>query len=572
MSIASEIQNGDDDLGAEYDAWLEEPANAAPAGEEPDAPPPEGLVPLGHSRGVFYYYSLAGKQIRGLQDSQHSKNTLTALASVAHYWQRTKFANAKSGNIDWDEAIDWLMTECKRLGIYDPAKIRGRGAWIDDGRAVLHVGDCLIVDGQRAPLNLPDSRYVYEAAIRLGAFRDSPLATREANRLMELCRRLSWGRGISGTLMAGFIVVAPICGGLVWRPSCWMTGASDSGKSWINHHIIHPMLAGVSLFVQGKTTEPGLRQALGSDALPVLFDEAEGEERNAEDRIQGILSLVRQASSESAGVIVKGTQNQTSAKMYRIRSSFWFSSINVGIVHRADESRITVLSVGGKKLTKEEFASLERDTPALITEKYAAALVARSVRLLPVIRANAATFKAALDVHLGSNRVGDQIGTLLAGAYSLHSIYEITPAQALDYVQRQEWDAVAPPAALVETDEQKLLTRLTQTKIRINGGQEPTLERLIRAAWGLEDAWLTADVAEREIRAIGVRSDPAGIWVSNTHPNLARLLAGTPWSASWARTLERVPGSEPSPRTVRFGSMSPSRAVFLPRETLERPD
>lgn len=562
MSSASEEQ-----LPDEYSEWLDEPPPAVEA-DAPEPPPPEGIVPLGHSRGVFYYYSLAGKQIRGLQDSQHNKNTLTALASVAHFWERSRFAGGKGG-IQWDDAIDWLMTECKRLGIYDPAKIRGRGAWIDQDRSVLHVGDCLIVDGQREPLNLTASKYVYEAAIRLGAFREPPLATREANRLIDLCSRLSWDRGISGTLMAGFIVVAPLCGGLVWRPSCWMTGASESGKSWINHNILRPMLAGVSLIVQGKTTEPGLRQALGSDALPVIFDEAEGEERNAEDRIQGILSLVRQASSESAGMIVKGTQNQTTAKMYRIRSSFWFSSINVGIVHRADESRITVLSVGGVKLSKEAFAALERDAAALITDRYAAALVARSVRLLPVIRANAEVFKAALNVHLGSNRVGDQVGTLLAGAYSLHSVNQITPEQALTYVRRQEWDAVAPPAALMETDEQKLLTRLTQTKIRINGGEEPTIERLIRAAWGLEEDWRQPAVAERELRAVGLRSDPTGLWVSNTHPALARLLYGTPWSASWARTLARVPGAESSPRTLKFGSMSSTRAVFLPRSALE---
>lgn len=555
----------------DYDLWAGTPApdGTIPDAEpEPEPLPVEGLIPLGHNRGVFFYYSLAGRQIRALQDSQHSANTLKAIASQAHYWERTQFFNAKGGNIRWDDAIDWLMTECKRIGIFDPAKIRGRGAWIDDGRAVLHVGDCLIVDGKRSSLSLPRTKYVYEAAIRLGEFREPPLSTREANRLYTICQRLKWERGISGTLMAGFLAVAPVCGGLSWRPSCWLTGASGSGKSWINEHIAGPVLAGVSLRVQSKTTEAGLRQTLGSDALPVTFDEIEREDHSGAQRVQGILDLVRQASSETAGIIAKGTQNQTASRVYRIRSCFWFSSINVGIIHQADESRISVLAVHKERLPGPEFERLAADVAETITPAYCAALVARSVRLLPTIRANAETFTRAVERHLGSRRTGEQIGTLLAGAYSLHSQALITDEAALAYVARQEWDVVASGAADTETDERRLLTFLTQARLRINGGLEPTIERLIACAWG-DDAMLTPEAAERELRTHGIRTDPGGLWVSNTHPALARLLVGSPWAANWGRSLKRLPGAEASTKGVRFGTMHSAFATFLPRTTLE---
>ena len=58
------------------------------------------------------------------------------------------------------------------------------------------------------------------------------------------------------------------------------------------------------------------------------------------------------------------------------------------------------------------------------------------------------------------------------------------------------------------------------------------------------------------------------IEIARAHP-LSRILAGTPWAASWGRTLQRVAGSESSHRRIRFGSMAPSLAVFLPRNALE---
>jgi putative DNA primase/helicase len=76
-----------------------------------------------------------------------------------------------------------------------------------------------------------------------------------------------------------------------------------------------------------------------------VFDEAEAEGQSDKQRIQHVLELVRQSTSESEAAIVKGTQSQTGARLYTIRSCFMFLSINVTINHLADESRITVLAL-----------------------------------------------------------------------------------------------------------------------------------------------------------------------------------------------------------------------------------
>ena len=93
-----------------------------------------------------------------------------------------------------------------------------------------------------------------------------------------------------------------------------------------------------------------------------------------------------------------------------------------------------------------------------------------------MIRANAERFAQAVSVHLGSRRTGDQYGALLAGAYSLHSEREITDAEAVAYVQKQDWQVVSESET--EKDEGRLLSHLTQHRIRVAAGNGRTLSPL----------------------------------------------------------------------------------------------
>lgn len=537
----------------------------------------EGIIPLGHDRGVFFYYSRSARQVYPLSVPSHNKNALTAMASVPHYWQRTRHVNDK-GAILWDNAIDHLMRECRSVGIYDPDRIRGRGAWIDNGRSVLHVGDRLIVDGTPAPLLLENSRYIYEAAHRLVPETREPLSTAEAHKLVEICRGPAWQAPISGLLFAGFIVVASVCGGLAWRPSIWITGGAGSGKSWLQDNILRPSMAGVALQVQSKTSEAGIRQALWRDALPILFDEAEREDANAAARMQGVLDLLRQSSSESGAEIIKGSPNQ-GAKRYRIRSCFCMASINVGIEHQADESRITVLALKDRNPldldSDARFAGINRLTQDTITPAFAAGLLARSVRLLPVIRANAEIFAIAVSAVFGSRRTGDQLGTLLAGAYALHSDRAITAEAAEAWVRKQDWASAA--SCDVDRDELRLMSHLTSQRVRFSQGNGSAFDvpigRLIQARLG-RDPTISVDTADQELRYTGIRFDTRdqnmGIYVSTNHPNLKRIMKDTPWSGGWSRSFGRLPGAVAGEqRNFRFALGHQGKATWIPIHAID---
>lgn len=560
-----------------HDEILQHPSEEPNHEHQPDVTA-EGIIPLGHDRGVFRYYSRSATQIYELSPAAHTKNALTAMASVPHYWQRTQFVSQK-GAILWDEAIDWLMRQCRDVGIYNPERLRGRGAWLDDGRAVLHLGDRLIVDGRTSPLLLSASKHIYEGAIPLSTRYATPLTSEESRKLLSICKALPWKNPISGTILAGFIAVAPVCGGLSWRPSIWMTGAAGSGKSWVEDNILAPAIGGIALRLNSKTSEAGIRQSLGSDARPVLFDEAESEDKEAAARIKSVLELMRASSSESGAKIAKGTQSQTGAKLYTIRSSFAFSSVNVSLEHRADESRVSVLTLATPDPREAEksaaqFLLLNEEVQTTITEAFTAGLLSRSVGLLPATRANAECLAAAVALHFGSRRTGDQIGTLLAGAWSLHSDRRISPEVAMKWIKSLNW------GDLIETaptrDEVRLLSQLTQSRVQISQGNGPslwlTVGRLMMGARGVDEQ-LARDTAERELRQIGikvsVRDQEDGFWISNTHSWIRGALGGTPWAKGWGAALGRLPGGASSERaSIRFAAGHISKAAWLPLTVL----
>lgn len=539
----------------------------------------EGVVPLGHDRGVYFYLSRATKQIAALKPDQHTRLALTGLASSAHYWERQGQFRTDKG-IDWGAIADHLMSGCRAVGIYDPDIVRGRGAWLDAGRAVLHLGNKLIVDGAPSPLELAQSTFVYEAAAQLRLDAEVPLSFMDGRKLIKICEALRWQLPVSGRLLAGWIALAPICGALAWRPSVWLTGGAGSGKTWIGENIVSPVLGPLSVPVQSTTTEAGLRQVLGSDARPVVFDEAEREDHASAVRMQSVLGLVRQSTSESGAGIVKGSQNQSGARRYRVRSMFMFQSINVGLQFAADESRVTVLSLrDASKIPSvsdaQEFTDLRVWCAETLTKQFSAALVSRMVSMIPLIRTNAETFAQAISATLGTRRLGDQLGTLLAGWWALGSDDPISLATATKIVAREEFKESA--AAEPERDEERCLHTILSYRVRMNH-DECSIGRLVDAVTfdGISrpSGMPGQENAMQRLAEFGLKVGPRsrsdgrrGLFVSTRSTcEIKQALRDSPWSARWSDTLMRFQGACGGRDVQTRFSSNPSdkRGVWLP--------
>jgi putative DNA primase/helicase len=414
------------------------------------------------------------------------------------------------------------------------------------------------------------SSYVYQRLSRLrGPAGAEPLDDAGAFLLLDIASRFLWEVPASGLLLAGWVTLAPICGALTWRPHLWLTAGSGSGKSEVLGRYVTTLLGDMGLVVAGNTTEPGIRQALRADARPVVFDEAETNERPDQQRMQAVLGLARVASSESKAHTLKGSP-EGDTQRYTIRSMFLMSSIATALKQGADKSRFAQLTLRNpNELPKEQRIShweeLERDLDRHISDAIAHRLQARTIQLIPVIRRSVRVFTRAAAEAFDSQRLGDQYGTLLAGAWSLMSTDVPTPEEARKLIADNDWSSYSQSVEV--PDEQRCLERILQHQIRVEADRVVTRtvgELADIAQHHAADATVTANEAQSVLGRNGMRAEGGQLIVSNTANAIAGILRDTAWVNCWPTVLARLPGARKT-GAVRFaGAGAVSRAVALP--------
>ncbi|WID42093.1 DUF6371 domain-containing protein [Pseudomonas phage ZRG1] len=555
---------------------------------EPDDPNEEPEVgggiasfvrPMGHNGGSFYYWSAGLGQIVEMAPGKHTKSGLMALAG-ADIW-RAFFPKPKSTEFDTDAAADWMMESCRLLGVYDPRKVRGRGAWIDDERSILHLGDRLIVDGR--PTDLPKLRsvYAYQANYRLRGPADTPITRAEIRQLEDLANRIRWDVPASAYLLLGWVTLAPICGALKQRPSIWITGASGSGKTTVLQKFLIPLLGDLLHYFQGAgTTEPGIRQELAGDAIPVVVDEFEQNDKRHQERVQAILELARGSYSDDGAKTAKGSSGGT-ANLYTVRSMFAFSSINVGIKEKADTNRIAVLSV---RNPEEPETDADRERLAADWENFAAALdfitpelgrriLARTVSRLPMIRENVRVFVRAAAGILDSQRLADTYGVMMGGAWSLLHDAAATPQSAKAMLKALDWSVYTESAA--ENEAESVLSAMLQHVVLCDGADTRaslSLGELVKiSATGHGFAGIYREDADAMLARYGLRVRAGRLFVANNSRLLARALTDTPYSINWKNYLRRIKGAR-SEGAIQFSTALTQRATSVPLDPIVPPE
>jgi hypothetical protein len=162
------------------------------------------------------------------------------------------------------------------------------------------------------------------------------------------------------------------------------------------------------------------------------------------------------ASSESSAAMLKGSPSGEVSR-YRVRSMFLLSSIATALKQGADKSRFAQLTLRSpsdipKQEREAHWAALDRDLDCHITPELSRRLIARTAGLIPMIRQAAGVFTRAAARHFDSQRLGDQYGTLLAGAWSLLSDVAPTEAEAELCIAAHEWEVLCPDAVLTRRD------------------------------------------------------------------------------------------------------------------------
>ncbi len=553
-------------------SWTPEQAHKFIANHAQPEPKPlnsaQHFTCLGFDADAYYYQPHSTGQVMRLGRAAHYSTNLAALAPL-EYWEQ--LAPGSKSPIDWTKAAATLFAVQAEVGVYNPLRIRGRGAWWDDGRSVLHLGDRLLANSKTHPVLEPfPSAYIYQRLSHLSGYGTSqPLSDADSLAICEIAERFHWEVPASGLLLAGWVTLAPICGALRWRPHVWLTAAAGSGKSAILDRFISPLLGDMGLIVSGNTTEAGIRQTLRSDALPIVFDEAESNEKADQVRMQNILALARVASSESNATMLKGSPGGDVTR-FHVRSMFMLSSIATSLKQGADRSRFAQLTLRNpSEIPKNErmrhWERLDQDLEHIITRETSRRLIARTVSLIPEIRASAQGFGRVAADRFDSQRLGDQYGTLLAGAWSLMSREVPTDQQAQQLIDQNDWEPFRQATEI--PDERRCLDRILQHQVRVETNEKTytrTIGELVEiACHHTQDIDITLKEASQTLGRHGlkVEIDGPSVLVSNTANALAEILKDTPWAHSWGTVLSRLNGAERT-NAVRFsGAGTVSKAV-----------
>jgi putative DNA primase/helicase len=244
---------------------------------------------------------------------------------------------------------------------------------------------------------------------------------------------------------------------------------------------------------------------------------------------------------------------------------FCLASIQVGMEHKADQDRLTKLSLmkvqddsgAAEKWSKIKDAlyEIKRDG------KMPSRMLRRAINMLPTIHKNIAVFITAAAKKFGTQRLGDQYGTLLAGAWSMAHSEVATMVEAEAMIDYYEWSEFTEGGEV--DDSEKALRAILEAKI-MHKGDSISVGSIITMANGgyIEGLVLDEAIAKRIMRDNGMNFSKGYVVFQNGSKALNKMVSDTPFAADLSGQLLRVNGAKKF-AGCRFGATM-ARAVGVP--------
>ncbi len=506
---------------------------------------------MGYNEDHRIYYSFLEKQVIELKTSEHNFANLIRLGNWEK-WREWFSPRSEISDSTLTKRITAALNDLcvKRDAFNYDGRVRGAGCWVDGKKHVVNTGDRIIIDGEERELYEVRSNNIYVISSSKFTPAIEPLTNKEANDLRELCALCPWEREINADLLAGAIVVGQVCAVLNWRPIIWISGQKGTGKSTILERLLKPALGDIALHFTRGTTEASIRQKMKYDARPVIYDEAE-----PSATMEAVMGLAKAATGGTADL---GKFGQGTVKP---RSSFFFSSTDTFAKDLSEESRIVILRLKQPRGVDrtEQYEAFLAKIKSTLKNNFSGRLLKRTVDNLPVLFKNIEVFTKALNATLKDSRSSDQIAPLLAGAYMLTTLKEISYNKALEIVERTEWENYTTYNE--EPDHQRLLDKILSSMV-YHSKENVTIGELIK-----DVAKNGNTFADTTLRNHGIIVARGYVSFANRHENLKKILSGTQWEHSWSRTLGDFEDSK-SMAGVHFSAGIRSRAIQLPVKTV----
>lgn len=263
---------------------------------------------------------------------------------------------------DWDRIIYSLLATLRGKRV--SPQIRKGGLWVEpNGTLVVNDGSRLRIDkivyDEKGDFHYDPSfvdymeqelgsRSFYSGCQQLPYFNEETLEIEDRQKTVKaILETTTLDYEIQKDCLLGWLWAASIGGGLEYRPTLYISGETDSGKSFTVETIINPLLLHPLGCVGGDgaaSTESGFMTPLRGFALVRLTDEMDTVNIKGAEKKANFKNMIRGISSNSGSGQSHGSPHGGPGVTYEMRSTFCFLSINAGVVEEADRNRTTIIS------------------------------------------------------------------------------------------------------------------------------------------------------------------------------------------------------------------------------------
>jgi putative DNA primase/helicase len=507
---------------------------------------------LGYSGEQIVFYPYGAKKVVKHKSTNITKAVMISLMDRAEWGE---FYEKDGGGIAWDAAMNDLIRRAEQKSVFDPSRVRGTGAWVDNGTVVINDGENLWYKNERHGLHDSPGSFVYERGKFCPYNNTAPMKKEEASKIIDILCKIKWKNKMSPAVMAGWILLAPFGGALRWRPHVWLSGPKGGGKSWILENIIYPMVGNeFGITGYGSSTTAGIRNALANSSMLTVMDEMESDNPKHAEAIEQILRAYREGSSGSSGMTatLHGTQDGD-GKRWIVSSMALFASIGAAMKHGADRRRFTVCELymdrlERKNLREKNFQELQ-EAIQIINSFWSHAFVSRTFNLFDQVRTSIEVMTTQATTILGNRSDADQIGTLMAGAWMVMNDEAPTAAEAKVFL---EFNNIKPEMSgdYEKSDEALCLDEMLSIKIEISGRIKTTVGSVIsfwydteiryRESYNFSSGDWPQIKTELEQSGIKLITKTKKIQIAIGHPAIRRGLEKTSWAIIYADIISRL--------------------------------
>lgn len=551
-------------------------------GGDPDFKSEYFIRPLGLSKDGYYWYQCGPEgHVLSLRAESHKEGGFMHLVSDTDFWAN-KFSNQQR-SIDWKGARGYYMTACKQAGTFFPDRIRGSGAWWDDGRVVVNLGGSLLVDGIPTALYDIKSKYIYERSEEIPeAGRERYATDPELAQILMLAERLPFADTHGAAIAAGLAIVGYIPALLAWRPSLWLNGQPGMGKTFISEQFFRLLWEPAGgLAQQADTTAAGIREAMDRKAVSVIVDDQRpAATTTSMTRLEDLIAMIRGSASNFSGQVTHG--GVARGRHSIVKACFVINSVEYPVRDKQDRERIFNLRCDSnvRRATVEEMKDV-------LTPEFSSAVFMRVARDSKQVISTIASFISILwENHreLGlTQRYCDQWGTVIGAAWwSQNPGKELTPEAAkeffLRYYVRDKYEMDVASEESVNMSEQCLQAIMGFTP----PGEKRTLGESVweifdvrngneRDGRTLKQAYATQfeldNCAERFLGRCAIRVVGGKMIVGSGNERI-KTAVGRKGINNYLAVLSDLPGAEMERKAMSFGGANSASIVKIPLETV----